>query len=227
MNEWNALLKCVNDELETLYGRHDGSLEPGADPLEVLIETVLSQNTTASNMRRAFTAMRSTFPTWDAVLRAPADHLEEVLRPAGLARTRSRHIQEILRTLHHRQGGFHLDFVYQLSDQEAEAALTRLPGVGPKTARCVLLFAFRRDVFPVDTHILRILTRLAILSPGTSAEAAHRRIPPHIPSGSHLSLHLNLVRHGRDVCHARRPACQGCSLGSVCAYGLGRSVFDS
>lgn len=218
MSDPTQTLTDVCKELEGLYGGCESDHVLFRDPLEVLVETVLSQNTTALNMRRAFHALQSAYPTWDDVMR-PCGTPRAVLRPAGLARTRSRHIRAISHILQEQYGQFNLDFVHQLDTQEAETVLTRFPGVGPKTAKCVMLFAFRRDVFPIDTHILRILTRLGVLRIGTSAEAAHRWIQPHIPSGKHLSLHLNLVRHGRDVCRARRPACERCPFRVMCRYG--------
>ncbi len=227
MSDPTQTLADVCKEVEQLYGGCESNHVLSRDPLEVLVETMLSQNTTARNMRRAFNALQATYPTWEAVMRAPVERLQAVLRPAGLARTRSRHIQAVLHTLQEQYGQFNLDFIHQLDTQEAEAVLTRFPGVGPKTAKCVMLFAFRRDVFPIDTHILRILTRLGVLRIGTSAEAAHRWIQPHIPSGKHLSLHLNLVRHGRDVCRARRPACERCPLRVMCRYGQEHSATQS
>ncbi len=210
-------LRKVARALEHQYGSRRGDQEL-RDPLDALIETILSQNTTSANCERAFSAMRAAFPTWTDVLAAPRPRLERALRPAGLARTRSGRIQRILRAIQNERGQLDLGHLGKLRDEDARVALLSYEGVGPKTADCVLLFAFRRSVFPVDTHIHRILARLEILPVGMTTEKAHRHLQPLIPRGSHLSLHLNLIEHGRKVCRPHDPACPDCVLRRWCPY---------
>jgi endonuclease-3 len=162
--------------------------------------------------------MRAAFPTWTDVLAAPRPRLERALRPAGLARTRSGRIQRILRAIQNEHGRLDLRHLGKLPDEDARVALLSYEGVGPKTAECVLLFALGRSVFPVDTHIHRILTRLEILPVGMTPEKAHRHLLPLIPRGAHLSLHLNLIEHGRKVCRPHHPACPDCVLRRWCLY---------
>lgn len=211
------VIKRVDKLLEKAYGLPRLARDAA---LDVLIATVLSQNTSDVNSARAYEAMRAAFPSWDDVMNAPCEELEGVLRPGGLARTKAGRIQRILRYLA-RRGALDLSYIGRLSDGDAEAELLGLEGVGLKTARCVLLFSFRRDVFPVDTHILRICKRLGVIEDGTSAEEAHARLGPLVPKGRCLALHINLIRHGRGTCHARNPACGDCVLRGLCSYARG------
>lgn len=213
----NALkrrLAAIDRSLEKEYGcpaRRTG------DPLDALIATILSQNTNDTNSARAYSAMREAFPTWRDVMRAPPNALEDVLRPGGLAKTKGRRIQRILRAIAG-NGPLNLDYLRRLDTTEAENALLAFDGVGPKTARCVLLFALGRDVFPVDTHIERVLKRIGVLPASMTAEQAHAYLPPFIPAGHCLGLHVNLIAHGRQVCHPRNPECGHCVLKRRCDY---------
>lgn len=223
MDKVTRVLAQVADRLDAQYGAHE-RFNAQADPLAVLIETMLSQNTTAANMRRAFEAMRAVYPSWHDVMTARPSDLETVLHPAGLARIRSGRIQRLLRALLRDHGQLSLEFLSGLENAEAERLLRAFEGVGPKTAKCVLLFALRRDVFPVDTHVHRILTRLGIVAAGLPVDTVHDLLAPVIPPGRHLSLHLNLVRHGREVCRPRRPGCAKCTLRAMCSYPDSQSV---
>ncbi len=211
----NKILVWVAQILERRYGPKQQS--PRGKPLNVLIGTILSQNTTSLNSRRAYEAMQTAFPTWEGVMDAPRTRLQRVLRPAGLARTRSARIQSILRTIAS-HGPLDLDYLRHLPDEEAERRLLEFDGVGYKTARCVLLFALGRDVFPVDTHIHRVLTRLGVLPKGVTPDKAHKDLEPLIPKGRSYALHLNLIALGRDICHPRDPDCTSCPLGPCCDY---------
>lgn len=210
-----ALLHEVNRLLEA----HFGPLEPRppAPLLDVLVQTILSQNTTDTNTRRAFENLRAAFPTWSLVRDAPASAIEDAIRSAGLARTKAPRIRRILRALD-AAGDPTLASLSQMSDGAALAYLESFTGVGPKTARCVLLFALGRDVFPIDTHILRILRRLGALPPDVAAARAHREVSSLVPRGRAYALHLRLIALGRRVCRPAKPACGECPLRAVCAY---------
>ena len=213
-------LRTIDRLLEKEYG---APTRERSDPLDTLIGTVLSQNTNSANSGRAYRAMRAAFPTWEAVMRAKPATLEKALKPGGLARTKGARIQGMLRAIAPR-GALELDHLAGLPTEEAEAALRAFDGVGLKTARCVLLFALGRDAFPVDTHVLRVFKRLGIVPPAMTADKAHAYLPPLVPEGRCLALHVNTIAHGRRVCHPRRPACGGCVLKRHCpeAQTIGR-----
>lgn len=208
--------------VDRLLAKEYGTPEPRqGDPLDALIATVLSQNTSDVNSHRAYRAMREAFPTWEAVMEAPCGALEKVLKPGGLARTKSARIQRMLRSIAS-EGPLSLDGLQNLSTEEAERVLLEFDGVGPKTARCVLLFALGRDVFPIDTHVLRLLRRLGIIPETMAAQKAHETVPSLIPKGGCHRLHVNLIAHGRRVCHSRNPACDRCVLRPHCVYCAAR-----
>ena len=210
------LVRKVDRLLEAYWGLREQS--SCRDPLDELVRTILSQNTSDANSQRAYTALRERFPTWDAVMRARRDTLERVLRPGGLARTKSGRIQRILRSIAAEHGEPSLKHVEDLSNDEAEQTLLGYEGVGYKTARCVLLFALGRDSFPVDTHILRIAIRLGVLHEKTSLDRAHEILGPAVPKGRSYPLHLNLIALGKQVCRPRNPDCPRCPLKRLCAY---------
>jgi endonuclease-3 len=211
-------LAAVDARLGDLYGPLPA--RPLEDPVDTLVETVLSQSTTGANRRRAFESLREKFRDWKDVRDAPAAAVEDAIRAGGLARVKTRRIQAALRAIAP-TGRVSLAWLGSLDDEAAEAALTALDGVGPKTARCVLLFALGRDVFPADTHVLRVLGRIGVLPARVSGEKAHRLLTPLVPRGRALPLHLHLIRHGREVCRAQRPGCDGCGLRAMCGYGPG------
>lgn len=205
--------------LEDWYGPRRQKDHP--EPLDTLIMTILSQNTNDKNSGRAYQAMRAEFPTWESVMNAPAPRLERVLRPGGLAATKSRRIRAILRSIAKR-GPITLRHLRDLPTDRAERELTAYPGVGYKTARCVLLFSLGRDVFPIDTHIFRILSRVGIIDGNASLDDAHRQIPQYLPTGRSYPLHVNLIALGRDLCHPRNPECSRCPLRRLCAFARSR-----
>ena len=212
-------------EVDRLLQARYGEPKPrGRDPLESLVRTILSQNTSDTNSGNAYEALRRAFPTWQDVLNADLSAVEAALRPGGLAKTKSRSILGMLRSIAAR-GGLNLDYLAELPTEEAEQALMAFDGVGPKTAACVLLFALDRDVFPIDTHIARILKRLGVVPEEMPVETAHRHVAPLVPPGRSLALHVNLIVHGRGVCRARRPDCAACVLRPLCAYA-GTAVAD-
>ena len=209
-------LEWIDLRLEKTYG--PPPCLQREEPLTALVKTILSQNTSGVNSSRAFRALKEAFPEWRSVLDADKAAIEQVLRPGGLAKTKARRIQAILRQVA-ATGTLSLDSLNSLPDDEAERYLLAFDGVGYKTARCVLLFAMGRDVFPIDTHVQRVLKRMGVVPEGLSAERAHEVLGPAVPRGRALALHVNLIRHGREVCHPRVPACQACCLRELCACG--------
>ncbi len=186
------------------------------DPVDVLIGTILSQNTTDQNAHEAFRRLRERFGSWDEVADAPAREVIEAVKIAGLSNIRGPRIQRILRQIREQEGRIDLSRLGKLPPHKALRELLKFDGVGPKTARCVLLFAFGMDIFPVDTHILRLGKRLGLLPPNCSQEKAHEILEPAVPKGTALDLHLNLIAHGRTVCRAQNPDCDNCVLRDLC-----------
>lgn len=187
------------------------------DPLDELINTILSQNTNDRNRDKAYHALRATFPTWVEVRDAPAQQVIQAIRPAGLANQKGPRIQQVLRRITAERGELDLNFLRDWSTAEAKAWLTSLDGVGPKTASIVLLFALGKPAFPVDTHIHRVTGRLGLLPPKTSADKAHEILEELVPPEWYHAFHLNVIEHGRQVCKAQRPQCARCTLQARCA----------
>lgn len=194
--------------------------EPDGDALGGLIATVLSQHTSDVNSERAYARLVETFRTWEAVRDAPVEAVAEAIRSGGLAQQKAPRIQEILRELTKRSPGEQLS-LNRLSAMPVDEALRYLqsfPGVGPKTAACVLLFNLGRPVFPVDTHIWRVTRRLGLIGARSSADAAHTELTALIPPEWRHTMHVDLIRHGRAICHAQRPECPRCPLRAECQY---------
>jgi len=202
---------AVRDRLRTVYGIP--CVPPHGRPLDELVLTVLSQSTSDRNRDVAFLRLRERFPSWEAVRDAPRADVEAALQPGGLHRQKAVRIQEILRAL---PDPVSLDGLAQLSVSEARERLVALPGVGRKTAACVLLFALGRHDVPVDTHVGRVVTRLGMFRPGAPFEELHDDLLAMTRPGEELELHVNLLRHGRRTCHAPRPRCEACALRRMC-----------
>jgi endonuclease-3 len=211
-----APFPAVLDRLRAAYGVRPHRV---LAPLDELILTVLSQNTSDINCERAYAAMRERYPRWQDVLGAPPAQLVAVLRPGGLANQKAPRIQAILAELDETPAGLDLGWLAELEPEAAMAFLMALPGVGAKTASCVLLFSLGMPVMPVDTHIHRIALRLGLIGPGVSAEAAHALLTAITPPDRMLEAHLLLIEHGRRTCKARRPRCDGCVLLGLCPFG--------
>lgn len=186
------------------------------DPVSELILTILSQHTSDINSRRAFSKLVADFKTWDDVLNADPDNIAKSIWNAGLARVKAPRIKAILETIIQRRGSLSLSFLEQLPLDEAKLWLEQLPGVGPKTAGCVLLFSLGLPAMPVDTHIHRVAKRLGLIDEKTSADKAHRLLEPMIPPPQIYSFHINMIEHGRQVCGAQNPKCDRCVLESKC-----------
>jgi endonuclease III len=195
--------------------------KPVLPVIDEVIATVLSQHTSDVNSERAFAQLKAEFPSWEQVADAPADHIADAIRCGGIADQKARRIQRILAAVEEREGRIDLRRLHDLDDHAVEAYLTSLPGVGPKTAACVLTFSMGRAAFPVDTHVHRVVIRLGWLPANTTAEGAHRILGPRVPAGIRYDLHVALIKHGRTVCRARQPRCGECVLRDLCAYGRG------
>jgi len=187
-----------------------------ANPLDVLIETILSQNTNDQNRDRAYQRLKTRFPRWENVLKAKREALIEAIRPGGLAEQKSRRIMEILRWIEKRYEKLSLVRLKGMDSEEIKRTIGSLKGVGPKTVHCLLLFGLGRKAFPVDTHVLRVGKRLGLIPEKINAERAHPWMVPLIPKGKSLSLHLNLIRFGREVCKAKSPSCNTCFVIKEC-----------
>jgi endonuclease-3 len=211
-----APVAAIVDRLRAAYGVRPHRV---LAPLDELILTVLSQNTSDINCGRAYAAMRERYPRWQDVLAAPPAQLVAVLRPGGLANQKAPRIQAILAQLATSPAGLDLGWLAGQEPEAAMAYLTALPGVGRKTASCVLLFSLGMPVMPVDTHIHRIALRLGLIGPRVSADAAHPLLTAITPPGRMLEAHLLLIEHGRRTCKARRPRCDGCVLLDLCPFG--------
>ncbi|MTD45263.1 DNA lyase [Conexibacter sp. W3-3-2] len=187
---------------------------PHGDPLAELVLTVLSQSTNDRNRDVAYLRLREWFPTWEAVRDAPIADVEEAIRPGGLHVQKSRRIVAMLQAL---PADLSLDWMRDAPLPACREALCALPGVGRKTAACVLLFSFGRDDVPVDTHVSRVGERLGLLRPGSGLDPErHDAMNALTPRGRALELHVQLLRHGRRTCHAQRPGCRGCALRRSC-----------
>ncbi|HEV2771069.1 MAG TPA: DNA lyase [Solirubrobacteraceae bacterium] len=206
-----ARVARIRARLAEVYGVP--AAQPHGDGLAELVLTVLSQSTNDRNRDLAFLRLRERFPTWEAVRDAPREEVEEAIRRGGIAKVKSQRIQAILEAI-----GDPLDLT-RLGDMpvaQAQAELCALPGVGRKTAACVLLFAFGARDVPVDTHVSRVATRLGLLRSRAPFEELHDAMLALTPAGAELELHVNLLRHGRRTCQARRPRCEECALRRMC-----------
>jgi endonuclease III len=188
-------------------------LRPHGDPLGELVLTVLSQSTNDRNRDVAYLRLTDRFATWEAVRDGPVEEVEAAIRPGGISKVKSARIQALLRAI-----GDDLDLSWMRDAPVARARdfLVALPGVGRKTAACVLLFAYGRRDVPVDTHVSRVGLRLGLLRPGASFDELHDAMLALTPRGAEWELHVNLLRHGRRTCTARRPACPRCALRRSC-----------
>ncbi|HTX33050.1 MAG TPA: endonuclease III [Solirubrobacteraceae bacterium] len=209
-------VRAIRDRLREVYGVP--LAKPHEHPIAELVLTVLSQSTNDRNRDVAYLALRDRFPDWSDVRDAPVDDIEEAIRPGGISNVKSARIKSILRAITDTAPGgeLSLDWLAGVSVPEAQSYLTSLPGVGRKTAACVLLFAFGMHDVPVDTHVSRVGTRLGLFRPGAPFEEMHDTMLGFTPDGEELELHLNLLRHGRRTCYARRPACEDCVLNRIC-----------
>ena len=218
-------LARVYELLIATYGEPKN--DPDHDPLGGLVGTILSQHTSDINSDRAYQQLIDTFPNWEEVRDAPTYKVAEAIKSGGLANIKAPRIQNALLTLtewQQSQGGtkslsaYLSDELAQRTPEEGWHYLRSIPGVGPKTAACVLMFNLGQPVMPVDTHVHRVSKRLGLIGPKVNADQAHEVFAKITPPAWIYPLHVGLIRHGRQVCHAQRPACAQCSLYGECAY---------
>jgi endonuclease-3 len=209
-----ARLRQVARRLRKAYG------EPPAPrrlpPLDELVLTILSQNTNDTNRDRAYADLRRALPAWDDVADAPLPVIERAIRSGGLAPTKSPRIRAVLRAL--RDRGLELDdrALRRIRHDRLYDLLVGLPGVGPKTAACVLLFSLGKPYFPVDTHVHRVAIRLGLVPPNATPVRTQELLQAALGPEEMYEVHMNLIRHGRHVCVALRPICSQCVLNDIC-----------
>ncbi len=205
--------------------RHQPTLSK--EPLDGLVLTVLSQNTNDRNRDVAYARLRHAFPSWDAVADASRDAVEDAIRPAGLAPAKTKAIFSILNQLKISFGAFSLEPLREKTPGEARRFLEDLPGVGPKTAACTLLFDLGMPAFPADTHVSRICRRLGVVPPSATPPQIITFVESFLPSAYFLAGHLNLIEHGRHRCQARNPQCPTCAISPWCDFILRSTVKDA
>jgi endonuclease-3 len=210
------LARAVHRRLLDFYGQP--TWRNPLPPVDELVSTILSQNTNDTNRDRAFASLRLHFPTWEQVRDADPVLVVAAIRPAGLANQKGPRIQKVLQEISAERGSLDLQFLKELPLEEARTWLMKFKGVGPKTAAIVLLFSLGRPAFPVDTHIYRVTGRLGLLLPKMTVEQAHAHLERLLPPESYYAAHLNIIRLGREICFARKPACPRCPLRGLCNY---------
>jgi len=187
-------------------------------PVDELVSTILSQNTNDVNRDRAFLALRQRYPTWEQVRDADTGAVVDAVRLAGLANQKGPRIQQVLREITAERGSLDLSFLSDVPLAEARTWLMKFKGVGPKTAAIVLCFSLGRPAFPVDTHIYRVTGRLGLRPETMTVEDAHPYLEDLFPPETYYTAHLNIIRLGRELCEARKTACQNCPLRTICKY---------
>ena len=214
-------IKYIVQNLERAYGVPENRWA-GSDLLDMLVSVVLSQATSDTNSRRTFAELKRRYPTWDAALRAREASIAAAIKSGGLANQKARVIKNLLRQIREERGSLDLSFVAEMPNAEAAKYLSRFGGVGPKTVACALLFACGKEVFPLDTHIFRVLRRVGLVPAKCSDARAHELLNRVVPAGKFYSFHVNLIRHGRKICRPRDPLCERCPIVEYCDYGRER-----
>jgi len=210
----------IVQNLENTFGEPKRARK--SDLLAMLVEVILSQATSDVNSRRTYQNLRKRFANWEAILAADENEIADAIRLGGLANQKARVIKELLRQIKEANGKISLKFVEKMPNEEARGFLQNFRGIGPKTVACTLLFAAHKEVFPLDTHIFRVLKRMGILPEKITDTKAHRLLDELVPTGKFYSLHVNLIRLGRKICRPREPLCEQCPLIEYCDYGLTR-----
>lgn len=215
-DSWLVKYDTIYQKLIEAYG--EPTWRPHLPPIDELVSTILSQATSDTNRDKGFDRLKEAFPDWESVMDAPTEEVIDAVRPAGLANQKGPRIQNALHHVYEARGALSLDFLAEAPLAKAQAWLTDIKGVGPKTAAVILLFAFGRPAFPVDTHVHRVTQRLGLIEEGTSANKAHEIFEQVDRPDTFYAMHLNLIRHGREICKARRPRCEICPLQAECDY---------
>ena len=204
----------VLERLRVQYGEPEHSVS--RPPIDELVMTILSQHTSDINTERAFSSLKATFPSWDAVVNTSDAAVADAIRVGGLANVKATRIRRVLQDVRERSGSYDLSFLADVPLDDARAWLTDLYGVGPKTASCVLLFSLNRAAIPVDTHVHRVTLRLGLIPKRTSADRAHELLEATIPVDDTYAAHMLFIKHGRATCVARCPRCARCVLVQCC-----------
>jgi endonuclease III len=218
------LANKVHQHLLNTYGQP--TWRNPVPPVDELISTILSQNTNDANRDRAFESLRRHFPTWESVRDAEPEGVVAAIRPAGLANQKGPRIQRILQEITAERGSLDLKFLKDLPLEEARTWLMKFKGVGPKTAAIVLLFSLGCPAFPVDTHIYRVTGRIGLRPEKMTVEDAHSHLERLFPPETYYAVHLNIIRLGREICAARKPACRRCPLQRLCKYAKNIDVHS-
>ncbi len=210
--------KRMIEQILTLLIKEYGNpeLQPYQSPTTVLIQTILSQNTSDINSHQALASLMATFSGWKNIADATTEEIAYAIRAGGLGETKARYIKQSLLEICRQRGDYELDFLSQFSLDKARDWLMQLPGVGMKTASCVLLFSLDMPALPVDTHIYRVTRRLELINSKISVDKAHILLENMIPRSDVYRFHILLIEHGRKVCKAQRPLCHQCSLNKIC-----------
>jgi endonuclease-3 len=210
-------IRYIIQNLERVYGVPENSRR--SDPLDMLIGIILSQATSDTNSHRTFAALKRRFPDWDAALRARESTIARTIQSGGLANQKAAVIKSLLRQIKQERGALDLAFLHDLTPAAAVQYLSQFRGIGPKTIACTLLFACRIEVFPLDTHIFRILRRVGLIPQKCTDRRAHEIMNALVPPGKFYSFHVTLIRHGRALCRPREPLCTRCPIVEYCDYG--------
>jgi endonuclease-3 len=210
--------KSVIEQVLQLLSREYGNKKwnPDRDPVAVLVQTILSQNTSDRNSDRAFDSLLATFKTWQDIADADTRDIANSIRIGGLADVKASYIKNTLNAINSIQKDFDLDFLRNLSLNEARDWLMQLPGVGMKTASCVLLFSLGLPALPVDTHVYRVSQRLGLFDNKMPVNRAHIFLESIVPPNMAYEFHILLIEHGRRTCKARNPYCYKCVLQAIC-----------
>jgi endonuclease-3 len=210
----NEVIKLLEQEYGPCHWQMD------RDPIDVLVGTILSQNTSDTNSGRAFAALKAGFDSWEAVASARTDHIAQAIKCGGLSQIKAVRIKQVLQQIEREQGRISLDSLRSKTIPEAEDYLMRLPGVGHKTASCVLLFSFGRPSLPVDTHVFRVAKRLGLIDSKVSIAKAPGLLQKQVRPSKIYQFHVHMIEHGRKVCRAHQPHCRECILNRICPSSL-------
>ena len=219
-----AHAQAVYQRLEAAFGLPDW--RSPYPPLDELVSTILSQNTNDRNRDVAYTGLRARFPTWEYVRDADQQSVIDAIRPAGLANQKGPRIQAVLRQITAERGVLDLEFLRELTAEDAYNWLSRFKGVGPKTASIVLQFALDKPAFPVDTHVYRVSGRIGLRPEQMTVEQAHQHLAQLFTPTQYGPGHLNLIRLGREICHARGPEHEACPVKDLCDFYQNQSSQD-